>query len=82
MLWSCVLLLSFVASVLFVWDALQEYSTSPTRIGINSTNTPISFKDFPVLTLCNANKVSRNLVTAKGASIDNITTETKAKRVG
>lgn len=62
--------------MLLIYDTLDKYQTSPTKILINSTNTPLKIdEDFPILTFCNANELSRNKITEANNSGLEIKTE-------
>lgn len=60
LIWIVVLLLSLLMTYLLMKSTVMDFFTSPTEITLNSTNTPIGIDDFPIITMCNINMISRN----------------------
>jgi hypothetical protein len=51
------------------------------RITINSTNTPLTMEDFPIITFCNLNMVSRLKMKKENKTVGDIKTMTDAKQL-
>ena len=53
------MLSSLIVTYFVTEDTVSEYINTPTRILVNSTNTPLNPEDFPAVYVCNINMVSK-----------------------